>query len=95
MLWFSIWNWRRKRKINITNVIEYEQLIRVCEQLGINTKNENYIFDKDEEYNFETLIHLIYKQQFNYKINNDEKSNEITNGINSNHFLFLIYEILL
>ena len=82
-----------KEKINITNVIEYEQLIRVCEQLGIDTKNENYIFDKDEEYNFETLIHLIYKQQFNYKINNDEKSNEITNGINSNHFLFLIYEI--
>ena len=82
-----------KEKISITNVIEYEQLIRVCEQLGINTKNENNIFDKEEEYNFETLIHLIYKQQFHYKINNDEKSSEITNGINSNHFLFLIYEI--
>ena len=82
-----------KEKINITNVIEYEQLIRVCEQLGINTKDENNIFNKDEDFNYESLIHLIYKQRFNYKINNEENNNQITNGINSNHFLFLIYEI--
>ena len=82
-----------KEKINITNVIEYEQLIRVCEELGINTKNENNIINnEEEELNFETLIHLIYKQQINYKENNVE-NNQLTNGINSNHFLFLIYEI--
>ena len=82
-----------KEKINITNVIEYEQLIRVCEELGINTKSENNIINnEEEELNFETLIHLIYKQQINYKENNVE-NNQLTNGINSNHFLFLIYEI--
>ena len=82
-----------KEKINITNVIEYEQLIRVCEELGINTKNENNIINnEEEELNFETLIHLIYKQQINYEENNVE-NNQLTNGINSNHFLFLIYEI--
>ena len=82
-----------KEKINITNVIEYEQLIRVCEELGINTKSENNIINnEEEELNFETLIHLIYKQQINYEENNVE-NNQLTNGINSNHFLFLIYEI--
>jgi hypothetical protein len=82
-----------KEKINITNVIEYEQLIRVCEELGINTKSENNIINnEEEELNFETLIHLIYKQQINYEENNIE-NNQLTNGINSNHFLFLIYEI--
>ena len=87
-----------KEKINITNVIEYEQLIRVCEELGINTKKENNIIynnNKDEEdYNFETLIHMIFnKQQLKYKKKYDEDYNKITNGINSNHFLFLIYQI--
>ena len=55
-----------KEKINITNVIEYEQLIRVCEELGINTKNQNIIINKEdeEELNFESLIQVIYKQQF-------------------------------
>ena len=84
-----------KEKINITNVIEYEQLIRVCEELGINTKNQNTIINKEdeEELNYESLIHLIYKQQFCYYEKNNEDNNQITNGINSNHFLFLIYEI--
>ena len=81
-----------KEKINITNVIDYEQLIKVCEQLGIETKDENNILNKEDDLNFESLIHLIYKQQFNYK-NDKETNNELTNGINSNHFLFLIYEI--
>ena len=81
-----------KEKINITNVIEYEQLIKVCEQLGIDIKNENNIFNKEDDLSFESLIHLIYKQQFHYK-NYNEVNNELTNGINSNHFLFLIYEI--
>ena len=35
-----------KEKINITNVIDYEQLLKVCEQLGIDTKDENNIFNK-------------------------------------------------
>ena len=84
---------KEKEKINITNVIEYEQLIRVCEQLGMNVKDQNNILNEETELNFESLIHLIYKQQFNYKNNFDENNNQITNGINSNHFLFLIYEI--
>ena len=91
-----------KEKINITNVIEYEQLIKVCEELGINTKNENNnlikgIRNKEEDLNYEELIHLIFnKQQLNYiniNIYDNDNNNIITNGINSNHFLFLIYEI--
>ena len=92
-----------KEKINITNAIEYEQLIRVCEELGISIKNENNLlinnkFPKEEEQikSFEELIHLIFtKQQLNYKTVHsvDNEDNKITNGINSNHFLFLIYEI--
>lgn len=92
-----------KEKINITNAIEYEQLIRVCEELGISIKNENnFLINnkslKEEEKikSFEELIHLIFtKQQLNYKTvhNVDDEDNKITNGINSNHFLFLIYEI--
>lgn len=92
-----------KEKINITNAIEYEQLIRVCEELGISTKNENNFLinnksvkEEDEIKSFEELIHLIFtKQQLNYKTVHiiDDENNKITNGINSNHFLFLIYEI--
>ena len=82
-----------REKINITNVIEFEQLIRVCEELGINPKNENYILNNEEEMTFESLIHLIYKQQFDYNTKYDEDNCQLTNGINSNHFLFLIYEI--
>ena len=47
---------------------------------------------KEDDLDFESLIHLIYKRQFNYK-NYNETNNELTNEINSNHFLFLIYEI--
>ena len=54
-----------KEKIN---VIDYEQLLKVCEQLGIDTKDENNIFNKEDDLDFESLIHLIYKRQFNYKI---------------------------
>ena len=82
-----------KEKINITNTIEFEQLNRVCEELGINTKNENNILINQEELNFEELIHLIYKQQINYNNKYTDDNCQLTNGINSNHFLFLIYQI--
>ena len=88
-----------KEKINISNIIEYEQLIKVCDELGIKTKKEkNYLIDnendKEENLNFESLIHLIFvKQQMKYKKNLDENNSQILIEINSNHFLFLIYQI--
>ena len=90
-----------KEKINISNIIEYEQLIKVCHELGINPQKEKNCLlnidnndEEEEDYNFESLIHLIFvKQQLNYNQKNDENNSQITNGINSNHFLFLIYQI--
>ena len=97
-----------KEKINIYGIIEYEQLIKVCYELGINPKKEknnlllNHNNDNDDDSNFnnfndyESLIHLIFiKQQLKYNNNNinEENNIEITNGINSNHFIFLIYQI--
>ena len=89
-----------KEKINISNIIEYEQLIKVCDELGINTKKERNILinddedDKEDDLNYESLIHLIFiKQQLKYKTKFDETNSQIANEINSNHFLFLIYQI--
>ena len=88
-----------KEKINISNIIEYEQVIKICEELGINTKKEKNVLindesDKEENLNFETLIHLIFiKQQLKYKTKFDEIDSCSENEINSNHFLFLIYQI--
>ena len=84
-----------KEKINISNIIEYEQLIKVCNELGINTKKEKNILinDEEENLNFESLIHLIFiKQQLEYKVKYDETNIQSLNEINSNHFLFLIYQ---
>ena len=88
-----------KEKINISNIIEYEQLIKVCDELGINTKKEKNILINDEhnseeeDLNFESLIHLIFiKQQLNYKMKYDETNIHSLTEINSNHFLFLIYQ---
>ena len=84
-----------KEKINISNIIEYEQLIKVCNELGINTKKEKNILinDEEENLNFESLIHLIFiKQQLEYKVKYDETNIQTLNEINSNHFLFLIYQ---
>ena len=89
-----------KEKINISNIIEYEQLIKVCDELGINTKKEKNILindahdSEDEDLNFESLIHLIFiKQQLQYKTKHDEANTQELIEINSNHFLFLIYQI--
>ena len=88
-----------KEKINISNIIEYEQLIKVCDELGINTKKENNILTNDEnskedDLNFETLIHLIFiNQQLKYNKKIDKNNTKILSEINSNHFLFLIYQI--
>ena len=88
-----------KEKINISNIIEYEQVIKICEELGINTKKEKNVLindedDKEENLDFETLIHLIFiKQQLKYKTKFEEIDSTSENEINSNHFLFLIYQI--
>ena len=88
-----------KEKINISNIIEYEQLIKVCEELGINIKQEKNILindnNKEDDLNFESLIHLIFiKQQLKYqKKYDDENNSQMLNEINSNHILFLIYQI--
>ena len=79
-----------KEQFNISKVIGYEQLIRVCQELAINIENES-----KEELNFESLIHLIFiKHNLNYKNKFNENNNEMINIINSNHILFLLYEIL-
>jgi hypothetical protein len=60
--------------------------------LIINNSNKNN--KEEEDFNFEALIHMIFnKQDLKYKKNYDQENNQITNGINSNHFLFLIYQI--
>ena len=89
-----------KEKINISNIIEYEQLIKVCNELGINTKKEkNYLINEDnnleeDDLSFEALIHLIFiKQQLKYKNIFVVNNTQILDEISSNHFLFLIYQI--
>ena len=81
-----------RENINITNIINFEQIVQIINELGLlNNETETYI----KECDFESLIHSIFiLQGLHYKTLHE--NNDITKAItsiNSNEFLFIIFQI--